>query len=443
MRIAVIGAGVAGLSAAWLLSQAHEVAIHEKNTRLGGHAHTVDVSTKYGTVPVDTGFIVYNDKNYPNLIALFSLLNVKTKNSDMSFAASMRGGELEYNGTDLNGLFGQRRNLMRPRFWRMIFDLQRFCRQAPEFLHSGSNRLSLGEYLSMNGYGNAFCHDHILPMGAAIWSAKIKEVTEIPAKAFIRFFANHGLLSLNDRPQWKTVDGGSREYVACIRRACNAKIEFNADIQAIERRPDQVIVRDCRNGDQTYDHVVLATHADQALALLGDADKLERRTLGAFKYSRNRVVLHEDSRLMPIRKRVWASWNIIDCNQADSQNRLCVTYWMNKLQSLVTEEPLFVTLNPVFEPDTTMIRQEFIYHHPLFNHAVMEAQTDLRELQGRRRTWFCGSYFGYGFHEDGIQAGLGVAEELGNVHRPWHVEGQSDRHHLPGEARFQTLEDAA
>jgi predicted NAD/FAD-binding protein len=443
MKIAVVGAGAAGLSAAWLLSKSHEVVIYEQDTRLGGHAHTVDIPTAEGTIPVDTGFIVYNERNYPNLTALFDHLGVKTIDSDMSFAASLMNGGLEYAGTDLNGLFGQRKNILRLRFWRMLRDLKRFYDQAPHFLNATSRDLSLGEYLTLNGYSDAFVRDHILPMGAAIWSTSAERMAAYPAKAFIRFFVSHGLLTLNNRPQWKTVEGGSRQYVAKIAEAFTGRVRLKSEIKKIERLNDHVIIQDGRRRPEEFDHVVIAGHADQALALLCDANEMERNVLGAFRYTENRAVLHRDVRLMPKRNRVWASWNFIEGDKTTSESGLCVTYWMNKLQSLATNEQWFVTLNPAIEPKTALIEQEFIYHHPLFDQAAMAAQQQLWDLQGAQRTWFCGSYFGYGFHEDAIQSGLKVAEELGGSARPWLVEGANNRLILPRAEKISALGQAA
>lgn len=434
--MAVIGSGIAGMSAAWLLNKRHSVTLYEKDTRIGGHSHTVDASTPKGAIPVDTGFIVYNERNYPNLTALFRHLDVPTKDSEMSFAASLEDGGLEYAGTDLNGLLGQRGNIVRPRFWRMLADLLRFYRDAPRLLdHPTPDGISLGDYLRMEKYSDGFVDDHLLPMGAAIWSTTAPEMRDYPAASFIRFCESHGLLSLTDRPQWRTVDGGSREYVKRLTAPYRHCIRFGG-VRSLRRGPNEVQVEDHRGNVETYDHVVIAAHADEAFQMLGDPDPQERGLLGGWRYTKNRAVLHRDPSLMPKRRRVWSSWNFIGGCPEGEENRLCVTYWMNRLQSLDSADPLFVTLNPVREPSAGLIIGEYEYTHPHFDAAAMASQRDLWSLQGHRRTWYCGSYFGYGFHEDALQSGLAVAEQLGGQKRPWTVAGESDRIHIatPGRA---------
>ena len=420
MHIAVVGSGIAGLSAAWLLNTRHRVTVYESASRPGGHSNTVQTAG----VPVDTGFIVYNEATYPNLTALFAHLNVRTKASEMSFAVSLDGGNLEYAGTDLGGLFAQRRNLVRPRFWSMLQDLRRFYRDAPALSRTMSPHMTLGEYLDTHGYGEPFQQDHLLPMAAAIWSASATALRDYPALHFIRFCENHGLLKFTDRPVWRTVDGGSQMYV----RKLVAQIEETRLGQAavsIRRGVDRVSVRDVGGGEQSFDHVVLACHADQALALIQQPTDPEATLLGAFGYTRNRAVLHSDDRLMPRRRSVWASWNYL--GGRDHADELHVTYWMNRLQGLTDAPPLFVTLNPNVEPAQEAVLHEEIYDHPRFDPDAMRAQSALWTLQGQRRTWFCGAYFGAGFHEDGLQSGLAVAEQLGGVRRPWLVANESGR----------------
>lgn len=435
LNIAVIGTGIAGMSAAWLLHKAHRVTVYEQNDRVGGHSNTVDVPTGDGSTPVDTGFIVYNERNYPNLTALFKHLDVPTKESEMSFGASLDRGGFEYSGTNLNGILGQRRNLFRPRFWRMIRDIFSFYRAAPQILNDPlSNDISIGDYLAQNNYTNSFIDDHLLPMGAAIWSTTTAEMKAYPAKAFIQFFESHGLLTLSDRPQWRTVDGGSRAYVRRLTEAYRDRILFNG-VRAVRRVANEALVEDMAGNITAYDHVVLATHADEAAALLSDGDERESSLLGRWRYTSNRVVLHRDASLMPNRRRVWSSWNFIGDQDEDGGNQLCVTYWMNHLQSLETDEQLYLTLNPVREPAEGSIVREFDYAHPLFNSDALATQQDLWSLQGHRRTWYCGSYFGYGFHEDALQSGLAVGEHLGGVSRPWNVLGMNDRLHIGGTFR--------
>ncbi|BAL76517.1 NAD(P)/FAD-dependent oxidoreductase [Bradyrhizobium cosmicum] len=422
-RIAVVGTGISGMSAAWLLSQSHDVTVYEQDGRPGGHSNTVEVSTPDGMVPVDTGFIVYNEKTYPNLTALFSHLDVPTHPSEMSFAVSLEEGELEYSGSSLNGLFAQRSNVFRPRFWSMLGDLWRFYREAPRDLSSLDDLSSLEQYLDAGTYGEVFRSDHLLPMAAAIWSSSPSLMLQYPAASFIRFHDNHGLLRLRNRPQWRTVVGGSRTYVDALTRRFRDRIRLAQGVAAIRRRPDGVEVRDCGGHVDHFDEVVIAAHADQALALLDEPTAEERSLLGAFRYSQNRAVLHSDPVLMPQRKAAWASWNYIGGRgPADTPT---VTYWMNALQRLPTAQNLFVTLNPLVEP--RQVLHEQCYEHPIFDAEAMSAQRRLWSLQGRDRLWFCGSYFGAGFHEDGLQSGLAVAETLGGVRRPWRVENESGR----------------
>ncbi|MCG8544510.1 MAG: FAD-dependent oxidoreductase [Alphaproteobacteria bacterium] len=424
LNIAIVGTGIAGLAAAWLLDPRHRVTLYERNAWIGGHANTVDVPATGGLTAVDTGFIVYNERNYPNLTALFAHLDVPTKPSDMSFAASLADGALEYAGTGVNGLLGQRTNAMRPRFWRMVRDLMRFYREAPAAAARLSDEVTIGDFLRDGRYGEAFAEDHLLPMGAAIWSTTAEDIKAYPASAFIGFFAQHGLLTLRNRPRWRTVDGGSREYIDRLAAPFRHRIRF-AEARRIHRTGNRVLVEDQQGAVDAYDHVIVAAHADEALRLLADPAPREKRLLGAWRYTSNRAVLHRDPSLMPKRRRVWSSWNFIGAPRGDRTGRVCVTYWMNRLQSLDRTEPLFVTLNPVREPAPGTVIREFDYTHPYFDHAAIASQSDLASLQGRRRTWYCGSYFGYGFHEDALASGLAVAERLGGVRRPWTVAAES------------------
>ncbi len=433
LDVAVVGTGITGMSAAWLLSQRHRVTVYEAAERIGGHSNTVDAPGMDGPIPVDTGFIVYNIANYPNLLALFDHLDVPTQTSDMSFSVSLDDGGFEYAGTDLFGLLAQRRNVARPRFWRMLRDIVRFYRAAPALLdRADADTLTLGEFLDAEGYSEAFIRDHLLPMGAAIWSASLEGMRAHPAAAFVAFFQNHGLLKLVDRPEWRTVIGGSREYVARLTTPYRDSVRLGCGVRAL-RRPageNTVIVEDTDGSTARYDHVVVAAHADQALGMLADPDPQERDILGAFQYQTNATVLHSDTRLMPRRRRAWASWNYLGRTGEDGGRSVCVTYWMNLLQNLDQRTPLFVTLNADrfgLEPRDESVLQRFSYEHPLFTTRALAAQARLWDIQGGRNTWFCGSYFGAGFHEDGLQAGLAAAEAIGGVRRPWTVAGESAR----------------
>ena len=423
-NIAVVGTGISGMAAAWLLSQRHEVTVFEQDRRVGGHSNTVTVDAPGGAVAVDTGFIVYNERTYPNLTALFAHLDVSTAPSEMSFSVSLDGGRLEYSGSGLAGLLAQKRNLLRPRFWAMLRDLVRFYRDAPGDLAAADvSGVTLGAYLDAGDYGEAFRRDHLLPMAAAIWSAPAGAMSAFPAASFIRFFDNHGLLSLRDRPQWRHVVGGSRTYVDRLTRDYADRIRLGAPVAGIHRDADLVRIRDRSGQVQLFDDVVIAAHADQALAMLANPTPSERRLLGAFRYGRNTAVLHSDTRLMPRRRAVWSSWN--NMGHASSTSPPTVTYWMNRLQRIPGDEPFFVTLNPQGEPRDVWRTET--YDHPVFDTAAIAAQAQLWSLQGERKTWFCGAYFGAGFHEDGLQAGLAVAEALGGVRRPWSVPEESSR----------------
>ncbi len=419
MKIAVVGGGISGLGTAWLLARQHEVSLFESADYLGGHSNTVDILVGGRIVPVDTGFIVYNEHNYPNLTRLFGTLGVPTAASDMSFSVSLDAGGFEYFGS-APGLFAQPANLVRPAFWHLFRDLLRFYREAPALTtRRDLDRVTLGEILTEGGYSEVFARRHLLPMAAAIWSSKLDDILAFPAQTFVRFFENHGLFSLGERPQWRSVVGGSRRYVAALSAPIRQRVHLARPIAAVRRTPAGVILRDAAGHEQSFDQLVIATHADQALAMLGpEASDEERRVLGAFRYQENRAVLHRDPALMPRRRRVWASWNYLAEGEAETTRRVAVSYWMNRLQRLGTTRDVFVTLNPLREPAPHLTHEEFIYHHPQFDRAALEAQEQLSSIQGLNRVWFCGSYCGYGFHEDGLQAGLAVAAALGQ-RAPW------------------------
>lgn len=438
-RIAIVGTGISGLSAAWLLNRHHDITVFEKNNRLGGHSNTVDMVLDGTTVPVDTGSIVYNEHNYPNLTRLFEQLGVPTTNSCMSFSASIDGGRLEYGTTSWRSLFAQPQNMVRPRLWSMIAGILRLHSRSNHYLRRDDlETVPLGSFLDAEGFSPGFQNDHLLPMCAAIWSCPVTQARDYPATSFLRFFANHGLLRLTRRPQWKTVDGGSREYVTRLSAPFANKIHLNSEITRIERHATGVSLYNRSGYVGSFDDVVLAGHADETYNILSDADRDERNILRHFDYQENIAYLHTDETLMPRSRSAWAAWNYIGASQAGtngsaagphtmSEGHLCVTYWMNRLQKLKTERPVFVTLNPATPPAAEKTHARIEYMHPLFSTRALEAQKQLWSLQGRHRTWFCGAYFGSGFHEDGLQAGLAVAEQLGGVARPWQVDNPYGR----------------
>ena len=437
-NIAVIGGGISGLSAAWLLSKGHNVTLFERADYLGGHALTLDVKTADGVIPVDTGFIVFNEGNYPNLCALFRHLGVQTTRTVMSFALSHDFGRYEYAGCG-RGYFGQLRNLASVSHWMLLKEINRFFRSASRRIALYHPDTPLGEFLARERFSHEFIHDHIMPMGAAIWSTSAREMLDFPARTFIDFYANHGLLQFKNRPDWNTVLGGSRSYVERLVADGSFDTVLNADIASIIRRPDRIQLETADGVTRLFDHVVMATHADQALKLLGDAEGAERNLLEAFPYQENIAVLHRDARWMPKRNRIWSSWNYIKSGDRDD-SELCVTYWMNRLQSLPTRENLFVTLNPTADIRPETIEKSMAFDHPVFNADSFRAQENMFALQGYRRTWYCGSYLGHGFHEDGIASGLAVAEQLGGIARPWAGDPDFDQRRAGFEEYLQVAE---
>ena len=448
MRIAVVGAGISGLSAAWLLGPRHDVVLYEAEGRLGGHSNTVDVNAPEGRCPVDTGFIVYNTAAYPNLISFFAALGVETAPSGMSFSVSMDGGAYEYSGSGFTGLFGQPRNAVRVHHWRMVAEIFRFFREAQDDRANEPANATLGGWLAARGFSKTFIHGHIAPMAAAIWSAPVDEMLEFPFAAFSRFFANHGLLQASGRPAWRTVRGGSRAYVERVRQNFTGRVSLGDPVVKVTGTSSRASVRTKSGAEDYYDAVLLACHADDVQTMLSSGEQNARRCLSAFRYQRNVAVLHTDKTFMPQRRRLWSSWNYLDARDGISEQGagdMSVTYWMNRLQPLATKTNYFVTLNPHREPASTLVEREFVYEHPVFTPETARMQRQLWSLQGKRNTWFCGAHFGAGFHEDGLQAGLAVAEQLGGVKRPWQLTNPSTRIHVSPSSpvHVRTLTEAA
>ncbi|HZE53981.1 MAG TPA: FAD-dependent oxidoreductase [Bradyrhizobium sp.] len=425
MRVAVIGTGIAGNAAAWALSKRYPVTVYERELRPGGHSHTITIDYDGTPLAVDIGFIVYNELNYPDLTAMFAHLGVETVESCMSFAVTFDGGRFEWKGGGSNwretaaGLFAQLRNLLSPSYLRMLRDILTFNTRSVEDHSAGRLAgLNLGDYFKRRKFVPRLLTDYLAPMGAAIWSAPASKMLDFPAENFVAFFSNHRLLQY-DRPVWRTVKGGSRNYVEKLTSSFRNRMRLGCEVASIVRTPHGAVVTDSHGRSDTYDHVVIASHSDQALSMLSDADERERAVLGAIGYAPNAVYLHRDTRLMPKRRRAWASWNFLRWKREGSaENDVAVTYWMNELQGIDKNKPLFVSLNPPFEPAPALTFGKYMCEHPQYNATAFAAQNQLDEIQGRRHTWFCGAWTGYGFHEDGLRSGLAVAEALG-ASVPW------------------------
>lgn len=416
-RIAIIGTGVSGLGAAYLLHRDHDITVFEQAGRCGGHSRTVNVDTPDGPEPVDTGFIVFNTRNYPHLTGLFSHLNIEAAPSSMSFGVTIDNGWLEYGAERLGGMFAQRRNLFRGRYLRMLRDILRFNREAKRYL-TADPALTLGQCLEEMRLGPWFRDYYLLAMGGAIWSAPPEQMLAFPAQSFIRFFDNHGLLTVNDQPRWQTVRGGSRVYVERITQGFRDRIRLNCGVVSVTRSGDGVSLRDVHGETHHFDAVVMACHAPQALAMIDEPSQREAEILSAFRTQPNRAVLHGDTRFMPRRRAVWASWVYHSAERRDKSGQISLSYWMNNLQPLATSQPLFVTLNPAREPDPALVYYRHDFAHPVFDAAAIRAQAEMAEIQGKDRLWFAGAWLRHGFHEDGLLSAVNVARGFG-VEPPW------------------------
>lgn len=408
--IAVIGGGVAGLVSAWLLAKRYPVTLFERNDYPGGHTCTVEVPGPGGALAVDTGFIVYNTPNYPHLTRLFAYLGVETRATDMSFAFSADGGRYEWAGDNLATLFAQRRNLIAPAHWRLLWNILRFNRAAHELLKHPDPTLTVAQFLKQARLHPSLGERYLLPMAAAIWSCPKETMKSYPAVSLCRFFRNHGLLSLTDRPQWRTVAGGARRYVERLLATRPVKVHLDDPVRRVRKTDDGWQVR-TDTAEGRFDQVVLACHADEALALLEGAPRAVSDCLAAFSYQKNIAWLHSDASLMPRRRKVWSSWNYLS-HSSDGQTSVSVTYWMNRLQHLPREFPLFVSLNPPRPPAGDRTHQRRTWHHPVFDHQATEAQKRLSGLQGKEGLWLAGSYTGYGFHEDAVASATAIAARL-------------------------------
>jgi predicted NAD/FAD-binding protein len=418
MRVAVVGSGIAGLTAAAGLAERHEVTVFEADAWVGGHTHTVDVEEDGRTVAVDTGFIVFNHWTYPNFIAMLERLGVGWQPSNMSFSLQCERTGLEYNGTSLNSLFAQRRNLLRPSFLHMIWEILRFNREAPRFLDEQDETTTLGDWLAARGFGRTFAEQYVVPMGRAIWSAEEQAMLGFPARFFIDFFKRHGFLSVDDRPVWQVVRGGSREYVRALLAAAPLTVRTSTPIASVRRLPHEVVLCTAAGETRHFDAVVLACHSDQALAMLDDPSPAEREILAAFPYAANAVILHTDASVLPKRPLARAAWNYH--LRRDPSSGVAVTYDMNVLQSLETRRRYLVSLNLGDAIDPRSVIERYSYSHPVYTPAGVAAQKRHAEISGVRRTFYCGAYWRYGFHEDGVVSGLAALQHF----RQWEVDAQ-------------------
>lgn len=404
MKIAIIGSGIAGNVAAYHLNKEHDITLFEQNSHIGGHTHTHSISDATGELNIDTGFIVLNDRTYPNFIKLLDELDVDIQKSEMSFSVKCEHSGLEYNGNNLNTLFAQRSNLFSPTFYRMISDILRFNREAAEFINNTGSDQSLGDFLHNGNYSEIFINKYIVPMGAAIWSTNPEDMFSFPARFFFKFFLNHGLLSVNDRPQWYVIKGGSNNYVKKLIKSFKDRIRTKCPVDKIIRYDDHVEIHTQRHGVERFDYVFIASHSDQALTMLQNPSAQERSTLAAIQYQKNEAVLHTDKSLLPIRENAWASWNYHI--PKDARSNVALTYNMNILQGLDSDSTYCVTLNYTDQIDEGKILKTIEYHHPVFTPESIIAQNNHRLINGTGRTYYCGAYWRNGFHEDGVVSAL-------------------------------------
>ncbi len=416
MKIAIVGSGISGLGAAYLLNEAgHDICMYEKNDYIGGHSRTIEVNIDNSNIAVDTGFIVFNYKNYPCLTALFKHLDVSIDKSDMSFGVSIKNGWFEYGTKRLSGLLAQKSNLLNIKFWRMVFDIVKFNAKAKKYINSN---ITLGECLKDLNLSSWFKDYYLLAMGSAIWSTSKNSMLDFPARSFIRFFDNHGLLTISDQPQWYTVSGGSREYIKKLTSSFRHKILLNCAAKKVIRKNNKITVIDTNGNSSDFDHIIFACHSDQAIEILDSPTKEEIDIIGSIKYQENKIIVHTDESFMPKRRSAWASWVYLSEEKNDINSEISLSYWMNNLQNINSHVPIIITLNPSKSPNKSKILDENIFEHPVFDEQAIIAQDKISNIQGLNNTWYCGAYLKYGFHEDGLASGIKIAEKLG-AKIPW------------------------
>jgi predicted NAD/FAD-binding protein len=421
LRVAIVGSGISGLVCAYFLNKNYDIKFYEKNDYIGGHSNTVDVNYEGKKIAVDTGFIVFNHQTYPNLKAFFELLDVAYEKSNMSFAVKIGDSKIEYAGTNLNAVFAQRKNILNPRFIKMLLDILRFNKLAHNLLNQGFNPdYSMMNFLQDLKVGKYFRDYYLLPMASAIWSTPLDKIHDYPASSFVQFFKNHGLLTVSDQPQWLTVSKGSRQYVKKVCTDFNDKISLNDEVKNIYQNSDKKWVIESHKSTEIFDKIVIASHADQALKILKNPTQQQQEILSSFSYQKNLAILHKDSAVMPKAKNAWASWVYSHNSSAKNlaKNNLSVSYWMNNLQNIDYSYPLFVTLNPNIEIDAKNIFAKFEYEHPIFDAKAIKAQARIDEIQGQDDIYFCGAYQSFGFHEDGISSALRVLNKM-QIKAPW------------------------